>query len=84
MTIEQFAGATPYVQRTMVKFHGTFQLEKSLPTGSAKLYQIDDFYVEVVLSSVPYSLPTFECFSYNDIDDYLCMVDISGLKSLLT
>lgn len=83
MTIEQFVGATHYVKSTMIKFHGMFLMERSFGTVIVKFYQLDDFYVEVVLSSESDSTPCMKSYRYNEIDDYLPLIDISAIQSLL-
>lgn len=83
MTIQQFGDATPYVQETMIRFHGIFLLEKRTGDGTASLYHLDGFYVEASPSSFPDTIRTFKSYSILEIDDYLCQVDISAIHHLL-
>jgi hypothetical protein len=83
MTIQQFGDATHYVQDTMIKTHGVFLLSKATGNITTSLYQLDDFYVEVIKSSSPNSTPLFQSCSIRGIDEYLCQVDISSIHLLL-
>jgi hypothetical protein len=83
MTIQQFGDATPYVQETMIRFHGVFLLEKRTGGVTASLYHLDGFYVELTRSSFPATIPQIRSYSILEIDDYLCQVDISSIQQLL-
>jgi hypothetical protein len=83
MTIQQFGDATHYVQDTMIQIHGIFLISNTTGNITNSLYQLDDFYVEVIKSSLPNSTPLFQSYSINGIDDYLCQVDISSIYHLL-
>ena len=85
MTRQQFGDATHYVQRTILQMHGVYLLTKKYGSLTASLYQVDDFYVEVIKSSLPNSTPLFKTYSIKEteLDDYLCQVDLSFLHHLL-
>lgn len=83
MTKQQFSDATHYVQKTMINFHGVFLLSKRTADITASLYHLDGFYVEVTNSPLPSSTPLIQSYSINEIDDYLCQVDISSIYLLL-
>ena len=83
MTIQQFDDATPYVQETMIRFHGVFLLGKSTGSLTASLYHLDGFYVVVTQSSFPKGARMFQSYSIEEIDEYLSQVDISSIRHLL-
>ena len=85
MTEQQFDVATYYVQRTIVEMHGSYLLTKKSGHISATLYQLDNFYVEVIKSAVPNSRPLFKSFSIKEkeLDDYLCQIDLSSIHLML-
>jgi hypothetical protein len=83
MTIEQFGSATPYVQKTMLKFHGRLLLKKASSSSTKLLYQLDGFYVEVTHSAARNNRLHMQSYSVNDIDEYLGDIDISAIHHLL-
>ena len=85
MTTQQFGDATHYVQRTILKMHGICLLKRKTSSFTAFLYQVDDFYVEVIKSDLPNQTPLIKSFSVsaNSLGDYLCMVDLSFIHYLL-
>ena len=83
MTLEQFDSATYYVKKTMVQFHGTPLLQRSTPTSTAKLYELDGFYVEVVYCVEAYRTPCIRCCTIQDIDEYLSLIDITAVYNPL-
>jgi hypothetical protein len=44
---------------------------------------VDGFYVEVFCSPECQNLPIIRCCTISDIDDYLSLIDISAIYSLL-
>ncbi|GAA4746149.1 hypothetical protein [Flavisolibacter ginsenosidimutans] len=84
MTIEQFGDATHYVQQTMIKYHGIFLLERKIDTHTCKLFSLDHFYVEITYCFLPYNTPLIRCLSVNEIDDYLNLIELSGLPFSLS
>lgn len=83
MTIQQFDAATRYVQKAMVKFHGSFLLKRETGSQVTELYQVDGFYVEVTNPFLPIALPTIKTISLDEIDTYLSQIDISFVHQLL-
>jgi hypothetical protein len=83
MTIEQFTKASLYVKKTMIEFHGSFLLKRDIGTLTIALYEVDGFYVEVFCSSEYQTQFAIQCCTISEIDDYLSLIDISAIYSLL-
>ena len=85
MTIQQFGDATHYVQRTILQMHGVYLLTKKTRGITASLYQVDNFYVEVIKSSLPDTTPLIKSYSVKEeeLDDYLNEIDLSSIQHLL-
>ena len=85
MTIQQFGDATHHVQRTILEMHGIYLLTKKRGDVSASLYQVDNFYVEVIKATLPNTTPLFKNYSIkeNEIDAYLSEIDLSSIQHLL-
>ena len=68
----------------MLKMHGIYLLTKRTGDCTASLYHLDSFYVEVIQSSMPNSTPLFKSYSFKEeeLDDYLCQVDLSSIHHL--
>jgi hypothetical protein len=83
MTCEQFDSATYYVQKTMIKFHATPLLKRSIGNITDELFQLDDFYVEVSTLDSLNSASLIKSFKFDKIDAYLAEIDISSVYHLL-
>jgi hypothetical protein len=83
MTIKQFAGATHFVQKTMVKFHGIPLLRQQKDTCSTILYQLYSFYVEVECADRATSESQIRWYTVEQIDTYLNQIDLSAIEDLL-
>jgi hypothetical protein len=85
MTIQQFGDATHYVQRTVLEMLGTYLLTKKTHNIVCRLYQVDNFYVEVQTSSLTNTTPLFTTYSVEaiELDNYLDQIDLSLIEQLL-
>ncbi len=85
MTIQQFGDATHYVQRTVLEMLGTYLLTKKTRNIVCRLYQVDNFYVEVQTSSHTNITPLFTTYSVEafELDNYLDLIDLSSIEQLL-
>jgi len=84
MTFSKFCTSTPYVQKTVILFHGVLLMERKINEVNAMLYQVDGFYVEVFFRENSSNIIMLK--SYADvasIDSYLRMIDISELCEYL-
>ena len=85
MTIQQFGDATHYVQRTVLEMLGTYLLTKKTRNIVCRLYQVDNFYVEVQTSGHANITPLFTTYSVEavELDNYLNKIDLSSIEQLL-
>jgi hypothetical protein len=83
MTMEQFCSATQNVQQTTVKLFGSFLLRRKAGRLVATLYQLNDFYVEIIHAPTFKKKTLIRCHTVKQIDTYLNQIDISALTNLL-
>ncbi|HEU4902268.1 MAG TPA: hypothetical protein VFT06_05725 [Flavisolibacter sp.] len=82
MTIKQFRAASHNVQVAIVQFEGAFLLKRRGGGMDLLLYQVGDFYVEVVCIGSGNRIRIIGCYSFEEIDHYLAFIDISVIKKL--
>jgi hypothetical protein len=83
ITKEQFTAATPNVQYTLVKLYGAFLLRRKAGKLIATLYQMNDFYAEVIYAPILKNKIFIRCYTVKGIDNYLDQIDISAVTNLL-
>jgi murein L,D-transpeptidase YafK len=78
MTIQQFRATSQYVQKSMIKLHGTFLLKRKTAETYAYLFQVDGFYAEVFFNEHNGNILEIKAFDNTDeLEPYLDEVDIS-------
>lgn len=84
MTFAKFCTATLFVQQTVLSFHGVLIMERRAGDLSARLYQVDDFYVEVFFKDSSDVVFLLKCYADSSgIEGYLSMIDITEVEALL-
>jgi len=80
MTIEQFRATSQYVQKSMIKIHGTFLLKRKSVETYAYLFQVDGFYAEVFFNERNGNILQIKAFdNVDELEPYLEEVDISEI-----
>lgn len=78
MTLHEFRSTSQYVQKSMIKLHGTFLLKRRTVETYAYLFQVDGFYAEVFFNERSGNILQIKAFdSIDDLEPYLEEVDIS-------
>jgi len=80
MTIDQFRATSQYVQKSMIKLHGTFLLKRRTVETYAYLFQVDGFYVEVFFNERNGNILQIRAFDdLEHLEPYLNAIDISEI-----
>jgi hypothetical protein len=83
MTIYQFRASSPHLQHALVATEGVFLLKRPSGAGTALLYQLNDFYVEIIYAAKFQSRGIIRCLSVKEIQPYLRQIDVSTIQHLL-
>ena len=84
MTLQQFRSLPKDIQRKMVHDYGVFLYGRTGVSLTAKLYQMDGFYVELFFDTKMSVVTQIKSFSDTaPLEPYLRMVDVSELQLLL-
>lgn len=80
---DQFRKRSPYVQQMLVKKYGVLLFAKSDSVVSAWLYQLGNFYLEVIFDEREMKLLHTNCFEdVQGLNTYLDELDISDVLKL--
>jgi len=84
MTFTKFCGATQFVQKTVIMFHGMLIMERNTKGFRAELYQVDDFYVEILYCKNSNKISRLIGYAdTNGIDHYLELINIKEIEGLI-
>jgi hypothetical protein len=85
MTLSQFRSLSLLTQRAFVKREGVFLMEFNLAQLSGYLFELDDFYVEILYDHEKSTEVMIVSFGPEDesLNRYLQQIDLSPIYSLL-